>query len=70
MFLLVVVMLTWGGPSNSLPSVESMEIIDTFSSHQNCKEEIEKFWVKVKQRQTVVPENYNMGCIPLNKTPI
>ena len=45
--------------------IDNSTIMETFSSHQKCVERHSAFFNQAKQENIRIPDNFNLGCIPL-----
>ena len=52
----------------SPPEVHHTYIIEMFSSEKECVKRHNEFFSKLKQEGQPVPDNFNLGCVPLKVT--
>ena len=45
--------------------IDNSVIMETFSSHQKCVERHSSFFNQAKQENIRIPDNFNLGCVPL-----
>ena len=48
--------------------IQHGEILETFSSEQKCIERQAKFFNDAKQENRPIPDNFNLGCVPLKRS--
>jgi|TARA_R100001530_G_scaffold7223_1_gene8014 hypothetical protein len=65
MYLLIVILLQWG--SQGPPRIQEVEVKEIFSTEENCGKRIQEIYKEAKERKTVIPPQFNIGCVPLNK---
>jgi len=44
-----------------------VEVKEIFSTEENCGKRIQEIYKEAKERKTVIPPQFNIGCVPLNK---
>jgi hypothetical protein len=62
MWLLMVIHLQFA----PVPHVIHAEMVETFAGEQKCTERINSIMARAKEAGRPVPEQVNMGCVPLN----
>ena len=45
--------------------IDNSTIMETFSSHQKCVERHSAFFRDAAEKNIKIPDNFNLGCIPL-----
>jgi hypothetical protein len=45
--------------------IDNSVIMETFSSHQKCVEKHSAFFREAAEKNIRIPDNFNLGCIPL-----
>jgi len=45
--------------------IDNSVIMETFSSHQKCVERHSAFFREAAEKNIKIPDNFNLGCIPL-----
>ena len=48
--------------------IQHSEILETFSSEQKCIERQAKFFNDAKRGNRPIPDNFNLGCVPLKRS--
>ena len=45
--------------------INSSTVIETFSSHQKCVERHSAFFREAAEKNIIIPDDFNLGCVPL-----
>ena len=45
--------------------IDNSMVLETFHSHQKCVERHSTFFNQAKQENIIIPDNFNLGCVPL-----
>lgn len=62
MWLLLVIQLAF----QPEPHVVHGEVAEILSSEKKCEAKIDEIMKEAKKRGKPIPDNYNLGCVPLN----
>ena len=62
MWLLIVIHLSFQGT----PHVEHAEIVQIMDSEKKCVARTKEIFEQAKKQNKPIPDQVNMGCVPLN----